>query len=132
MKSDSGSCFLVANIFGMTSPKSRMMKVMTSTSRIRPSRGFPLKSKRSELIKAARSTAAMFTVLLATRMVLRRVSGESQSFSTIAAFLDLLAFSFSMSSGRSEKKATSDPDIRADIKSSMIRTTRPTITFRSM
>jgi hypothetical protein len=49
----------------------------------------------------------------------------------MAAFLDLLDLSFSISSGRNEKKATSEPDIRAEMKSNRTRTIKPIISLKS-
>jgi hypothetical protein len=47
------------------------------------------------------------------------------------AFFVLLILSFSISSGLNEKKATSEPDIRAEMKSNMTRTINPIASLKS-
>jgi hypothetical protein len=91
-----------------------MIKVITTTSKIKPNTGIAEKSKICELIYAERITIPIFTKLLTTRMVLRRLSGVSRSFRTFLALLDLLLLKLSLFEGLIEKKATSDPEIKAE------------------
>lgn len=74
-----------------------------------------------ELINAARRTIAILMVLLATRIVLNSFSGLLYSFIVICDFLLLCDLNFSISSGVNEKNATSEADIRADPRRSIIR-----------
>lgn len=94
---------------------------------MKPRVGFAEKSKSLELRKADSRTMAILTVLLATRMVLRSFSGILYNLITLAAFFDLDVLSFSMSSGLREKKATSEPEIRADETRSSTRMEKPVI-----
>ena len=96
-----------------------------------PTKGSELKSNNLELRNAASRTTAILTVLFATRMVLSSFSGLLYSFKTARAFLLLLLLNFSISSGRNEKKATSEPDMTADPKRSKISTRNPVIILKS-
>lgn len=66
-------------------------------------------------------------VLFATRIVLNSFSGLLYIFMAACVCLLLSDFSFSISSGRNEKNATSDPDISADPNNSIKRIIIPMI-----
>ena len=70
-------------------------------------------------------------VLLATRIVLNSFAGLSDNFKAYFERLLLFVLNFSISSGLSEKKATSEPEIRADPQSNSISTIIPVIIFIS-
>jgi hypothetical protein len=74
---------------------------------------------------------AMFIVLLATSTVLNSFSGLLYSFRAICDCLLLFVLNFSMSSGRNEKYATSEPDIRAEPISRIMRIISPVIILKS-
>ena len=57
---------------------------------------------------------AIFIKLLDTNIVASNLRGESRSFSAVFATFDLLFFKLSISFGVREKKATSEPDTKAD------------------
>ena len=96
---------------------------------INPRTGVSLKSKRVLLINAARMIIAIFTVLFATRTVLRSLSGILKSFITDRACLLLSDLIRLISLGLREKNATSEPDIKAEQKSRTAKIINPITAF---
>lgn len=98
-----------------------MMTVWKMNSKVLAS---PKLKREVEMCDASR-TMAMFTKLFPTRMEARSCSGLESSFSMSCAERFLFDLSDSISLGSSEKRATSEPEIRAESPSSNTNTRSP-------
>ncbi len=105
---------LLAIIFGMISPKSRITEVIPITSSNRPNMGFTDILNTCDTRNVDRITMETFTKLLAIKIVANKVLGLSLSFNMRISLLLLLILNDSRLRGVSEKNAVSDPEMSPD------------------
>ena len=98
---------------------------MNTVLKINPTVGTSEKSIREFVICAVSSTIAMFTKLFPTNKAARSCSGSDNSLITKPADRFLFDFRSLISFGSSEKSATSDPEIRAEMASKTITIKKP-------
>jgi len=106
---------LLAKIFGSISPKSKIKKVITTTSIKNPNNSLSAKLKVLLMKTEEKITIEIFTRLLAIRIVDRSSSLLLRKLSIIFSLSDAVLDSNNFKSvGESEKKATSEPEINAE------------------
>jgi hypothetical protein len=93
--------------------------------KINPSVGTREKLMRLLVIWAVKRTIAIFTKLFPTKRAARSCSGSDNSLITKAAERFLFDLSSLISFGSSEKSATSDPEISAEMASRTITINKP-------
>jgi len=98
---------------------------MNIVLKINPKVGTSEKSIRLFVIWAVSKTIAIFTKLFPTKMAARSCSGSDSSFNTRLAECFLFVFRSLISFGSSEKSATSDPDISAEMANNTITINNP-------
>src|SRR5690606_37620363 len=118
IKLENFTLFLFAYTFGIISPNRRRRKVITPTSTINlksiPNKVVFILEKYSSVRRSNSRTMAIFTVLLATRIVASNFLGLSSSLTIIFCVSLLLPFSVMKLAGVREKNATSAPEISAE------------------
>ena len=103
-----------ATIFGRISPKSNNKNV-TKTPVKRNFNVVLLNLKRLSITIEEQTTIEIFTKLFTTSIVASNESLFESNFKTLSAASEFRCFKPRISAGESEKKATSDDDIIADI-----------------
>ena len=103
--------FLLAYIFGIISPKSKIKNVASITSTVNFNHSCSIPEKRNSPIKANNITMPTFIKLLAIRIVARSFLGLSNSLSINLKLLGSFFLPFSISDFDNENKATSAPEI---------------------
>jgi hypothetical protein len=119
------SALLVAKIFGIISPNSRRIKVITTTWTTNPIIGEWLKSMVALVMNADRITIPTLMKLLAIKMDASSCSGSASSLSITALVLVGLSSKYFKFTGLKEKNADSDPDTKLDNTSRINSTTMP-------
>ena len=109
------AALLLAYTFGKTSPKSNNKKVITTTCTTNSSHSIPLKLNKLAEIYVERIMIPTFTKLFAISIVANSCLGFFRKLSKRFASLDFSFPSASISLGLSAKKATSAPEINAEV-----------------
>lgn len=120
-----------AYTFGITSPNIKIKKVMTITLNRNSKRWLPEKSKSPSVIKADNITIPTLMKLLAISILANSDLGWSISFMRVCDFLFSSSPNSSKSVGVKEKKATSDPETKADRASNTQSNNRGKMSDRS-